>query len=79
MPNPDFIGNMPPKRCETCKLWNRMLVNERPIALGVCTYPLAGTNAPVAFERPLSLGVSLAVLPDLSVCSDWQPKPPDSE
>lgn len=73
MPNPDFTGTVPSRRCETCKSWNRMLFDGKPSQLGVCLFYPVGV--PVSFEMPNTIGVaSVAPMTDLSVCSNWSRK-----
>ena len=64
MPNPNFSGNVPHKRCETCKFWYRAPQNPTA-AFGCCTNV---RNLPRGVETPA--GTALCTT-DLSVCSNW--------
>ena len=71
MSNPDFIGDVPSKRCETCKDWTKAEGIEH--GFGMCG----------VLKTVLSLPVNKALLPvyeahfwttDLAVCSNWTKK-----
>lgn len=60
MPNPNFTGSVPHRRCETCKHWRRL--GSTSCALGECEHPVQCVQG------------MMRVLTDLSVCSNWEQK-----
>lgn len=61
MPNPNFTGTVPHRRCETCKLWLR--IGNSGAAAGHCSL---AANASSLYGPLVTL--------DLSVCSNWTGK-----
>ena len=66
MPNPEFAGNVPRMRCETCKSWSAL----GETRFGFCT--AAVFNDPV---QPLTTAQAtqsyMVRTTDLTVCSNW--------
>jgi len=65
MPNPDFTGDVPHRRCETCVHWLRMSVS-----IGECD---ANTIKRVLGDSMLVQRTPVYSL-DLAVCSNWSAK-----
>jgi len=63
MPNPDFTGTVPARRCETCKSWHAW-PTKRWGSCDASSYHMTCNNTTASM-------VSLAVTTDLTVCSDW--------
>lgn len=66
MPNPDFIGNVPAKRCETCKSWLRWGPRDGGLEsrMGWCDKHFCHDG-----QGPIQAHTT-----DLTACSDWNPK-----
>ena len=64
MPNPEFVGNVPSKRCETCRYWARFSSVGGHVGAGTC----AEANNQDRRHEPI-----LTVTTDLTVCSNWTP------
>ena len=68
MPNPEFAGNVPRMRCETCKNWGRQEL--RP-TFGTCMASLVQMKS---VTDPTMAPIEVAdmqVTTDLTVCSNW--------
>lgn len=61
MPNPEFTGTVPHRRCETCLYWVRSDVGNGLHVWGECRYGLNVVN-----------GTSGRNTTDLAVCSNWE-------
>ena len=73
MPNPDFTGNVPHKRCDTCKSWNRVIAGAADTHFGQCEWVpnehLRTDRQPIGYPGHLSVTTT-----DLTVCSNWTAK-----
>lgn len=75
MPNPNFTGNVPHRRCETCKSWDRP--EHLNLAKGLCRANTHFETRPADSRMAGSPSVAHAVefwTTDLSVCSNWDGK-----
>ena len=67
MPNPDFTGSVPHRRCETCVHWERFADG---VTFGSCSkaaYSLIEEQVTITSINPMPTT-------DLSVCSSWMGK-----
>lgn len=65
MPNPDFTGTVPSRRCETCEFWCGFTSVDGHVGAGTCQQK----NNQDRRYAPI-----LTVTTDLSVCSNWSRK-----
>lgn len=78
MPNPNFTGNVPHRRCETCKFWRRL---RETVAAGDCSVNSAVNVNYISYaeaqagatDKPIQW-VDRILTTDLSVCSNWDGK-----
>lgn len=62
MPNPDFEGTVPSRRCETCKWWDWLPKS----AFGLCR------NYEHRMPASQTAAIQHPVTTDLTVCSNWE-------
>lgn len=63
MPNPDFTGDVPSRRCETCEYWSQW----PSLRWGACTASAATVQGTV-------VTATMVTTTDLTVCSNWDRK-----
>ena len=76
MPNPDFIGNVPHKRCETCKSWHQ---SKLFATRGLCGAPPHGGVGTADSDVNVILEMKAFFTTDLTVCSNWTAKTAGAE
>lgn len=72
MPNPNFTGTVPKRRCETCQHWTHF-PSTRKGSCRVNDHHVAVQSA--QFAELTVARVAELFTTDLTVCSDWTRKP----
>ena len=67
MPNPDFTGSVPHRRCETCKYWHQSKLRS---VRGLCNLGAYGLSTADS-DVNVILETQAFYTTDLTVCSNW--------
>lgn len=67
MPNPLFTGDVPARRCETCKYWRQHRIG----AFGDCVFNESSLGQAPLQREGATVFVPMTVTTDLTVCSNW--------
>lgn len=80
MPNPDFTGTVPTRRCETCKYWNKMTVGDVDSGFGAChrLHQASSGKVVVGFKWPAKYGALTVPVRNVGQGSSGSPVDPAS-